>query len=55
MARRYSEEFRRQADELYESTPGATVRGIAEDLGILRGTTLTGVAAWAGHGEEDRR
>lgn len=34
----YSEEFRRQAVELYESTPGATVRGIAEDLGIVRGT-----------------
>jgi transposase len=39
MARRnYSDEFRRQAVELYESTPGATVRGIAEDLGIERGT-----------------
>ena len=39
MARRnYSEEFRRQAVDLYESTPGATVRGIAEDLGIVRGT-----------------
>ena len=39
MARKnYSEEFRRQADDLYESTPGATVRGIAEDLGIVRGT-----------------
>ena len=23
---------------MYESTPGATVRGIAEDLGIVRGT-----------------
>ena len=34
----YSEEFRRQAVDLYESTPGATVRGIAEDLGIVRGT-----------------
>ena len=34
MARKnYSEEFRRQAVDLYESTPGATVRGIAEDLG----------------------
>ena len=33
-----SEEFRRQAVDLYESTPGATVRGIAEDLGIVRGT-----------------
>ena len=40
MARKtYSDEFRRQAVELYESTPGATVRGIAEDLGIER-TTL---------------
>ena len=34
----YSEEFRRQAVDLYESTPGATVRGIAADLGIVRGT-----------------
>ena len=34
MARKnYSEEFRRRAVDLYESTPGATVRGIAEDLG----------------------
>lgn len=39
MARKnYSEEFRRQAVDLYESTPGATVRGVAEDLGIERGT-----------------
>jgi transposase len=39
MARKnYSEEFRRQAVDLYEPTPGATVRGIAEDLGIVRGT-----------------
>lgn len=39
MARKnYSEEFRRDAVDLYESTPGATVRGIAEDLGIVRGT-----------------
>ncbi|TCN39497.1 transposase [Rhodococcus sp. SMB37] len=34
----YSEEFRRQAVELYESTPGATIRGIAADLGLVRGT-----------------
>src|SRR3954464_14614042 len=33
-----SEEFRRQAVELYESTPGATFRGIAADLGITRNT-----------------
>lgn len=40
MARKnYSDEFRRQAVELYESTPGATVKGIAADLGIER-TTL---------------
>lgn len=39
MARKsYSEEFRRQAVDLYETTPGATIRGIAEDLGIERGT-----------------
>ena len=39
MARKnYSEEFRRRAVDLYESTPGATVRGIAGDLGIVRGT-----------------
>ena len=43
MARKtYSEEFRRQAVELYRSTPGASLRGIATDLGITRGT----VAAW---------
>jgi transposase len=42
MARKtYSEEFRRQAVELYESTPGATVRGIADDLGVVRGTLTT--------------
>ncbi len=34
----YSDGFRRQAVDLYESTPGATVRGIAADLGIERGT-----------------
>lgn len=39
MARKnYSDEFRRQAVDLYESTPGATVRGIADDLGVERGT-----------------
>ena len=39
MARKnYSEEFRRQAVDLFESTPGATLRGIAADLGIVRGT-----------------
>ena len=39
MARKnYSDEFRRQAVDLYESTPGATLSGIADDLGISRGT-----------------
>jgi len=39
MARKnYSEEFRRQAVDLYESTPGSTVRSIAADLGVERGT-----------------
>src|SRR4051794_19670498 len=39
MARKnYSDEFRRQAVDLYESTPGATVRDIAADLGVERGT-----------------
>ena len=39
MARKtYSPEFRRQAVELYRSTPGATLRGIAGDLGINRHT-----------------
>ncbi len=32
MARKnYSEEFRRQAVDLYESTPGATVRGTLKE------------------------
>jgi transposase len=39
MARKnYSDEFRKQSVDLYESTPGATVRGIADDLGVERGT-----------------
>jgi len=33
----YSDEFRRQAVDLFESTPGATLKGIAADLGITRG------------------
>lgn len=38
MARKtYTEEFRRRAVDLYETTPGATVRSIAGDLGITRG------------------
>lgn len=47
MARKnYSEEFRRPAVDLYESTPGATVRGIAEDLGIVRGTLRNWLEAY---------
>ena len=39
MARKnYSDEFRRQAVDLYESTPDATLRGIAAGLGVSRGT-----------------
>lgn len=39
MARKsYSDEFRRQGVDLYETSPGATVRSIAEDVGIVRGT-----------------
>jgi transposase len=33
----YSEEFRQQAVDLYRSTPGATVKGIAAELGVTRG------------------
>ncbi len=47
MARKnYSDEFRRQAVDLYESTPGATLRGIADDLGISRGTLADWVRAF---------
>jgi transposase len=38
----YSEEFRRDAVELYRTTPGATVVGIAGDLGIMDST----LSAW---------
>ena len=39
MARKnYTDEFRRQAVDLYRSTPGATLRGIATELGISRHT-----------------
>ncbi|MFF9128504.1 transposase [Streptomyces sp. NPDC014889] len=34
----YSDEFRADAVALYESTPGATYKGIAADLGINRAT-----------------
>jgi len=34
----YTDEFRQRAVDLYESTPGATLRAIAADLGIARGS-----------------
>lgn len=43
MARKhYSEEFRRDAVELYRVTEGATISQIAGDLGIMEGT----LSAW---------
>ena len=46
MARKnYTQELRRQAVDLYRSTPGATLRGIAADLGISRGTLQVWVHA----------
>ena len=37
MARKsYSEEFRQQAVDLYRSTPGASIKDIAADLGVTR-------------------
>jgi transposase len=46
MARKnYSDEFRRQAVDLYRSTPGATFRGMAADLGISRHTLQVWVHA----------
>jgi transposase len=41
----YTQELRRQAVDLYRSTPGATLRGIAADLGISRGTLQVWVHA----------
>ncbi|MEZ3161247.1 transposase [Microbacterium sp. BWT-B31] len=32
-----TDEFRQRAVDLYESTPGETLKGIAADLGISRG------------------
>jgi transposase len=38
MARKnYTDEFRQRAVDLYESTPGATLKAIAADFGISRG------------------
>ena len=47
MARKtYTDEFRRQAVDLYEQTEGATLSGIAGDLGIARGTLADWLAAF---------
>ena len=46
----YSDEFRADAVALYESTPGATYKGIAADLGISRGALRAWVLA-----EHERR
>jgi len=46
MARKnYTQEFRRQAVDLYRSTPGATLRGVAADLRISRHTLQVWVHA----------
>jgi transposase len=48
MARKhYSDEFRRDAVELYRVTDGATIAGIASDLGITH-ATLSGWVKAAG-------
>jgi transposase len=41
----YSDEFRADAVALYESTPGATYKGIAADLGVSRGALRLWVLA----------
>jgi transposase len=41
----YTDDFKRQAVDLYEQTQGATLRGIAADLGISRGTLADWVKA----------
>ena len=37
----YTEQFKRDAVSLYESTPGATINAIASDLGINRNSLRT--------------
>ena len=43
----YTDEFRRQAVDLYESTEGATLSGIAGDLGLAGGTLAAASPLWA--------
>ena len=42
----YTDEFRRRAVELYESTPDTTFQAIANDLGISRGALKTWVTKY---------
>lgn len=42
----YPEEFRRQAVDLYESTPDQTMQSVATDLGISRSALDTWVAKY---------
>ena len=42
----YTDEFRRRAVELYESTPDTTLIAIAADLGISRGALKTWVTKY---------
>ncbi|MEU8364539.1 transposase [Nonomuraea sp. NPDC048882] len=52
----YSDEFKADAVALYESTPGATYKGIAADLGVSRGSLRMWVLrARALRGEEPTR
>ena len=50
----YSEDFRRQAVDLYLNTPGATFKAIAADLGIARGTLQNWVYAQPPQGRTAR-
>ncbi|WP_425545564.1 transposase, partial [Kitasatospora atroaurantiaca] len=43
----YSDEFKADAVALYESTPGATYKSIAADLGINRATIRSGCCGTA--------
>ncbi|MBB4134017.1 hypothetical protein [Gordonia humi] len=44
MARKhYTDEFHCQAVDLYESTPSATLKGIAADRGVSRGASVLAV------------
>ena len=42
----YTEQFKRDAVSLYESTPGATLNAIASDLGVIRNSLRTWLDAF---------